>query len=208
MFSTDNCQPITHRKQWVIPERFPLPHTRETADSPKITENISLPTMIARSVFHEAYCGLQKTCRKVRSMEHKNLLPCWNISFVPILTSERRSRTAVWAADRPGLPVFTRKETSLESKRIQKYSIVQGTESNRNPYIQASRMLRHNVNRTNERSYGWVHWLQQETGVPEAICIIALNHARGNVLVARDFLESETARTRFIREAAEYGLLN
>ncbi len=58
------------------------------------------------------------------------------------------------------------------------------------------------------KNYGWVHWLRQETGVPEAICIIALNHARGNVLVARDFLESETARTRFIREAAEYGLLD
>ena len=49
-----------------------------------------------------------------------------------------------------------------------------------------------------------VRWLMQETGCDEVVARIALEHARGNVFVARDLLLDEVCASRFAREAEEY----
>ena len=47
--------------------------------------------------------------------------------------------------------------------------------------------------------------LAQDAQVDPVVALIALEHARGNMRVARDYLSNEVCRSRFIREAREYG---
>lgn len=54
-------------------------------------------------------------------------------------------------------------------------------------------------------SFDFVDWLIQETHCSRGAALVAVEHCRGNVFVARDMLYDEVARSRFEKEAREYG---
>lgn len=51
-----------------------------------------------------------------------------------------------------------------------------------------------------------IKWLMQECDCSQACATIALDYAHGNLKVAKDYLQDEVAKSRFEREAREFGL--
>lgn len=51
-----------------------------------------------------------------------------------------------------------------------------------------------------------VTWLVEECKVDKPVALVALRHARGSVLVARDYLSNEVIRQQYTREVREFSL--